>query len=105
MTISSMTGFARTDGAADGLKWTWEARSVNGRGLDVRLRVPPGFEALEIPAREAASKLLSRGNVTATLSLERQNGSATVRLNEALLARVKAVGGRGPMPFQAEDAA
>jgi|CXWK01.1.fsa_nt_gi uncharacterized protein (TIGR00255 family) len=88
MTISSMTGFARTDGAADGLKWTWEARSVNGRGLDVRLRVPPGFEALEIPAREAASKLLSRGNVTATLSLERQNGSATVRLNEALLADI-----------------
>ncbi len=88
MTIASMTGFARTDGAADGLKWTWEARSVNGRGLDVRLRVPPGFEALEIPAREAAAKVLARGNVTATLSLERQNGAVSVRLNEALLADI-----------------
>lgn len=85
MTISSMTGFARTDGNAEGLVWAWEARSVNGRGLDVRLRLPPGFEAVEIPARELAAKALSRGNVSATLTLERQSASSGVRLNEPLL--------------------
>ena len=51
MGISSMTGFARADGAADGLAWTWELRSVNGRGLDVRLRLAPGYDAIEAAVR------------------------------------------------------
>ena len=51
-----MTGFARSDGASDGLAWAWELRSVNGRGLDLRLRLPPGFDALEPALREAAGK-------------------------------------------------
>ncbi len=88
MTISSMTGFARTDGVAEGVVWAWEARSVNGRGLDVRLRLPPGYEALEGPAREAAAKVLSRGNVNATLMIEKQSAVSGVRLNEAVLADV-----------------
>ncbi|MFT3730829.1 MAG: YicC/YloC family endoribonuclease [Hyphomicrobium sp.] len=88
MTISSMTGFARVDGAADGLAWIWEARSVNGRGLDVRLRLPTGYEALEVAAREAVSKRLTRGNVSISLNLEKQQGSGCVRLNEAVLADV-----------------
>ena len=71
MTISSMTGFARVDGTAEGLAWTWEARSVNGRGLDVRLRLPPGYEAVEVPAREAVAKRFARGNVSITLNLEK----------------------------------
>lgn len=85
MTISSMTGFARVDGMTDGLAWTWEARSVNGRGLDVRLRLPPGYEALELPAREAVAKRLARGNVSISLSLEKQQTNGSVRLNEAVL--------------------
>lgn len=72
MTLASMTGFARSDGAASGMSWAWELRSVNGRGLDVRLRLPGGFDGLEPALREAAGKLLRRGNVTANLSLKRE---------------------------------
>jgi uncharacterized protein (TIGR00255 family) len=88
MTISSMTGFARVDGTTDGLAWTWEARSVNGRGLDVRLRLPPGYEALEVASREAVAKRFARGNVAISLALEKQQVSGSVRLNELVLADV-----------------
>jgi uncharacterized protein (TIGR00255 family) len=88
MNISSMTGFARVDGTAEGLAWTWEARSVNGRGLDVRLRLPPGNEALEIPARDAVAKRFSRGNVALSLTIEKQQVNGAIRLNEAVLAEV-----------------
>ena len=88
MTISSMTGFGRSDGAAEGFAWMWEARSVNGRGHDIRLRLPPGHDAIEQALRDAAAKRISRGNVSATLTLERQNGSSSVRLNEQILADV-----------------
>ena len=54
MALTSMTGFADLSGAAEGVDWTWEARSVNGRGLDLRLRLPDGFEALDAPVRAAA---------------------------------------------------
>jgi uncharacterized protein (TIGR00255 family) len=68
----SMTGFAREGGAlADGTSFVWELRSVNGRGLDLRLRLPPGQDALEPLLREAAGKRLKRGNVSANLSLKR----------------------------------
>lgn len=83
-----MTGFARVDGSIDGLAWTWEARSVNGRGLDVRLRLPPGYEGLELPAREAVAKRLARGNVSISLSIEKQQMNGCVRLNELVLADV-----------------
>lgn len=88
MAISSMTGFARSDGAGEGLAWTWELRSVNGRGLDVRLRLAPGYDAIEPAARELLSKKLVRGNVSATLSVERRNGAGAVRLNEGVLADI-----------------
>jgi uncharacterized protein (TIGR00255 family) len=83
-----MTGFARADGSADGLNWIWEARSVNGRGLDVRLRLPPGYEALEIPARDAVAKRFARGNVSLSLSIEKQQTNGAIRLNEQVLADV-----------------
>lgn len=86
MAISSMTGFARTDGTAEGLAWTWELRSVNGRGLDVRLRLAPGFDAIEAGVREAIARRLTRGNVSVTLQVEKRNGTGAVRLNENLLA-------------------
>ncbi|ADJ23514.1 YicC domain protein [Hyphomicrobium denitrificans ATCC 51888] len=88
MTISSMTGFARADGSTDGLSWIWEARSVNGRGLDVRLRLPPGYEALEIPAREAVAKRFARGSISLSLSIEKQQTNGAIRLNEQVLADV-----------------
>ena len=88
MTISSMTGFARADGSTDGLSWIWESRSVNGRGLDVRLRLPPGYEALEIPAREAVAKRFARGSISLSLSIEKQQTNGAIRLNEQVLADV-----------------
>ena len=72
-TLMSMTGFAREGGAlADGTAFAWELRSVNGRGLDLRLRLPSGQDALEPLLREAAGRRLKRGNVSANLSLKRE---------------------------------
>lgn len=88
MTISSMTGFARADASTDGLSWIWESRSVNGRGLDVRLRLPPGYEALEIPARDAVAKRFARGSISLSLSIEKQQTNGAIRLNEQVLADV-----------------
>ncbi len=68
-----MTGFARTEGVEGGLTWAWELRSVNGRGLDFKLRLPPGFEAMEPALREAAGRALRRGNVTANLVAKRDD--------------------------------
>ena len=70
--LASMTGFARAEGQNDGYAWAWELRSVNGRGLDLRFRLPSGTDALEPALREAAGKALKRGNVTANLSLKRE---------------------------------
>jgi uncharacterized protein (TIGR00255 family) len=66
-----MTGFARSEGLAlsGTLSWVWELRSVNGKGLDVRLRLPPGLEALEPKVRQAAADRLARGNINMTLTV------------------------------------
>ena len=71
--LASMTGFARTEGVANGLAWAWELRSVNGRGLELRFRLPPGLDALEPVLRDAAGKQLKRGNVTANLTVKRDD--------------------------------
>jgi uncharacterized protein (TIGR00255 family) len=93
-----MTGFARADGAGAVHRWTWEVRSVNGKGLDIRLRLPPGFEQLEVPARERIAAALARGNVQAALSTQSLPGATRIRINEDVLAEVMAlmerVGGR-----------
>ena len=88
MALKSMTGFARDAGELDGWTWTWELKSVNAKGLDVRLRTPGGFDALEPQARSLISKKLERGNVTAGLMLSRAAGSGTFRINEHHLATV-----------------
>lgn len=91
-TIASMTGFARSGGQRPdlGLSWTWEARSVNGKGLDVRVRWPNGFDALEAPAKELVGRRLTRGSVTLSLQTRSDAGSGTaqVRINQALLAQL-----------------
>jgi uncharacterized protein (TIGR00255 family) len=93
MTLMSMTGFADLAGEADGVAWIWEARSVNGRGLDLRLRLPEGFEALEAPLRAAATAGLARGSVTVGLRFARGANAAVPRLNgPALEAAIGAAG-------------
>jgi uncharacterized protein (TIGR00255 family) len=69
---ASMTGFSRTQGEVGGVSWIWELRSVNGRGLDIKLRLPSGLDALEPGLREAGGKLLKRGNVSGTLTVKRE---------------------------------
>lgn len=84
--ISGMTGFGRADGAQDGWSWSVEARSVNGRTLDVRFRGPPGFDGLERLARAAAQARLGRGQVTLGLQARRvETGTPTVRVNQSVL--------------------
>ncbi|MBJ7485742.1 YicC/YloC family endoribonuclease [Brevundimonas sp.] len=86
--ISGMTGFGRADGALDGWTWSVEARSVNGRNLEVRFRGPNGFDNLERLAKAAAQARLSRGQVTLGVQARRSDaGAAAVRVNEAVLAR------------------
>lgn len=85
MTLASMTGFASRTGAAAGLSWAWEARSVNGRGLDLRLRLPEGAEALDPMLRKAIGEALARGSVTVSLRLGRGEGAPPARLNATML--------------------
>jgi uncharacterized protein (TIGR00255 family) len=86
MALTSMTGYADRAGGAGGLTWTWEARSVNGRGLDLRLRLPEGAEGLDPAIRQAIGAVLARGNVTVGLRLGRGEGAAAPRLNPEALA-------------------
>lgn len=91
MPLTSMTGFADLAGGAGGVGWTWEARSVNGRGLDVRVRLPEGFEALDAPVRAAVAAGLARGSVAIGLRMGQGARAATPRLNpEALDAAITA---------------
>ena len=92
MPISSMTGFARASGERQGLFWQWEIKSVNGKALDVRLRLPPGFEALEAPVRAALGNGFKRGNLQVSLSVSGQVARETVRLNQDILDRLVAAG-------------
>lgn len=88
MSLKSMTGFARSDGRHGVHSWHWEARAVNGRGLDVRLRMPTGYETLEQAVREACKKRLARGNCSLTLNVQRDTGQTAARLNEDMLRQV-----------------
>jgi uncharacterized protein (TIGR00255 family) len=93
MTISGMTGFARAEGEHGGQRWIWELRSVNGRGLDLKLRLPPGFDALEPQARAAATAKFKRGSVQATLNLARDAAAPPpVKIDLALVERLLQAG-------------
>ncbi|CAO3355788.1 UPF0701 protein YicC [Azospirillum melinis] len=86
--IASMTGFARVDGHGDGYSWTFEAKSVNGRSLDLRCRLPSGFDSVEAAARADVPKRLARGNVNLTLTVNRAQSVSQLRINRELLAQV-----------------
>ncbi len=97
MAPTSMTGFARADGAHEGMSWHWEVRTVNGRGLDVRVRLPQGFEELEKSVRDACARVLRRGNCAVNLSIRREPAALELRINRDVLDQVlvaaKVVGG------------
>lgn len=88
--LASMTGFARAEGSSGGIAWVWELRSVNGRGLDLRFRLPAGFDELEPGLREAAGRVLKRGNVSATLTVRRDEAAKLV-LDQPALDQVLAI--------------
>jgi uncharacterized protein (TIGR00255 family) len=90
MSVSSMTGFARAEDMVHGTGFAWELRSVNGKGLEIRLRLPPGLERLETLVRQAVQRKFSRGNIQATLTLARQASVSAPVINEALLREVAA---------------
>jgi uncharacterized protein (TIGR00255 family) len=85
-----MTGFARGHGVCGSYNWAWELKSVNAKGLDVRLRLPPGWDAVEIPVRKQAAEVLARGTVYGNLTVKREGIPPVVRVNEPVLAAVLA---------------
>ncbi len=90
MALSSMTGFARGHGVSGAYAWDWELKSVNAKGLELRLRLPPGWESIEGPVRGRAAELLARGTVHGTLTVSREGVAPVVRVNEAVLTAVLA---------------
>jgi uncharacterized protein YicC (UPF0701 family) len=90
MALSSMTGFARSHGVCGSYAWTWEIKSVNGKGLDLRLRLPPGWDAIEVGVRSRAAETLVRGSIQAGLTAERAGAAPVVRVNAAVLEAVLA---------------
>jgi len=92
MNLSGMTGFGRAEGALGAWSWAVEARSVNGRNLEIRFRGPPGFEGLERAAREGAQARFQRGQLNIGLQAKRVEGAGAVRINVEQLERYIAAG-------------
>jgi uncharacterized protein (TIGR00255 family) len=93
MALSSMTGFARSHGTSGPYAFEWELKSVNAKGFDLRMRLPPGWDEIEAPARKRAAEVLSRGTVYANLNVKRAGALSTVRVNEDVLASILKVAG------------
>jgi len=88
MSLSSMTGYARASSALDALHLQWEIKSVNGKGLDIRCRLPPGYETLDLPVREIAQKHLKRGNVQIGLMIDHAGAEQQLAVNETILEQI-----------------
>jgi uncharacterized protein (TIGR00255 family) len=91
MALQSMTGFARLDGQNGRYQWAWELRSVNGKGLDVRLRLPAGFERLEAETRRLMSQHFTRGNIQVSLNIQVGEARVQAEVNQAALDAVMAL--------------
>jgi len=89
--VSSMTGFARTEGRIDSLNWAWELRSVNSKSLDLRFRLPSGYDVLEILLKTRLGEMLKRGSINASLTIAEESRPARLRVNEETLAQVIAL--------------
>jgi uncharacterized protein (TIGR00255 family) len=93
MALSSMTGFARSHGASGPYTFEWELKSVNAKGFDLRMRLPPGWDDLELAVKKRAGELLSRGTIYANLNVKRAGAVSTIRINEEVLASIVRVAG------------
>lgn len=82
-----MTGYARSQGQREAFAWTWEVKSVNGRGLEMRTRLPAGYDFLDMPAREAVQKRFKRGSFNLSLNIVRTQEAGQLNVNEAVLAQ------------------
>ena len=91
MSVASMTGYARAEGRDAQMNWVWEAKTVNGRGLEIRCRLPSGHDALEVAAREAAGRKLKRGNLQLSLNVGRVADAPALRVNHELLNQILAL--------------
>lgn len=85
MAVTSMTGFARVDGAAAGYSWVWEVKSVNSKGLDLRFRLPHGFDQIEATARKLGAETFARGNLSINLTLQRPDRPPALDVNRDVL--------------------
>jgi len=90
MTLESMTGFSSAQGEDADARWVWELKSVNGRGLEVRMRLPPGYEALEAQAKSLIAGLFQRGNISLHLNIRHAETAASLRIDEHVLEMVVA---------------
>lgn len=93
MALSSMTGFARSHGTSGPYAFEWELKSVNAKGFDLRMRLPPGWDDVELAARKRAAEVLSRGTVYANLTVKRTTAASTVRVNPDVLASIVKIAG------------
>ena len=94
MALSSMTGFARSHGTSGPYAFEWELKSVNAKGFDLRMRLPPGWDEIEAFAKKRAGEVLSRGTVYANLNVKRAGALSTVRVNEEVLASIVTIAGQ-----------
>ena len=85
MTVNSMTGFARIEGMKDDYRWVWEVKSVNSKGLDIRFRLPRGFDGVETVLRRTTTKTISRGNLFVFLNLKKPQTEPILKINRHLL--------------------
>ena len=92
--LTGMTGFARAASSYEEISWSWEVRSVNGKSLDIRLRLPNDFSDLDGPIRKLMASHFSRGNMQISLTLQRGDGGKTYRINEALLEKLERKGAK-----------
>ncbi|MCA1438991.1 YicC family protein [Ensifer sp. IC4062] len=88
MPLQSMTGFARREGSSGRHRWAWELRSVNGKGLDVRLRLPQGLERFEADCRRLASEYFARGNLQIGLNVSGGEAAVEAVVNQGALSAV-----------------
>lgn len=101
MTLNSMTGFTRSSGGYEAYLWTWEIKTVNGKGLDIRLRLPNGFDELDRPVRDMLGRFVTRGSCFITLSVQHEGKEQVLQVNEsvleAVLAAMKVVEGKADL--------